>query len=136
MDLCLTHLQSAMKGQFIWKDHETKPLQTYEEYEGSAGLAVLVFIGLSKTLAFAKDEVIDYLGIENDEYEHKLEQFNSYIYEALSIVNSEGFSRNVENETTRQRAVRKVYYKSKLVNNYIHWNYVICERLRLSDLPS
>jgi hypothetical protein len=132
----LSLLESAMKGQFIWKDHETKPLQTHEEYEHSAGLGLMVFIGMSKNLGFEKKDVLEHLAIESDEYDHKLSLYNQHCSDAYAIRAAGGFSVKCEDESSRMKTIRKVYFKSKLVHNYIRLNYIQTERLALSDLPS
>src|SRR5690349_11224657 len=90
----LTHLEAAMRSQFVWgrpergttetdEDYEDRlssrhRLATDREYECSELMGIIVFTGMADRYGFRALEVIRYLEIEESLYERCIGLFKKY----------------------------------------------------------
>jgi hypothetical protein len=78
---------------------QSKKLRVSGELEGDSQLGVLLFVGVSAKYGVPRAETVDFLGVEVDEYDYKINKFS------------------IEHVAGNQRLINK----TKLIFNYIKY---------------
>lgn len=108
-------IEKAVRPQFVFDNLGTKSWQTDEIMEGSKSSAIVVFIGLSALYNIDKKDVMYTLGINYDEYRHKLNMYGELSDEASRKVMDGSIKRKSLGDDRAQR----FYYKNMLCMNAI-----------------
>ena len=80
--------------------YQTKKLRVSGDLEGNSQLGTLLFVGVSETFNIKRTDVVDYLGIEPEEYDYKVREYIS--------------------ELGSNPVPIRLYNKSRLILNYIN----------------
>jgi hypothetical protein len=112
----LRDIERAMRPQFIFDRSALKPLQLNQDQEGTKDLARMIFVGVADMYGFKSGDITNFLDMGYDSYRNKLSEFKASFKEAQRRVNR-GYI-NLEEDN-----IKKFYYKTSLVLNYIKLNY-------------
>jgi hypothetical protein len=89
------------------------------EIEGDSQLGLVLFIGMAHTIYGISDsEIMDHLGIEQEEYKFKLKKFRNNLFEAKAL-NPIPLGTSFEVFSSREFDLRKLLNKVKLISNYV-----------------
>lgn len=105
--MTLERLISVIRPQFFIERNSVKPYQTNEIMEGSKSAAIVMIVGISNVYNIDKKEVMKELGIDYDEYRHKLSVFQLQCEEV----------NKVDDPSNLTGALRRFYWKLRLVQN-------------------
>jgi hypothetical protein len=108
-------IEKAVRPQFVFDSSGNKSWQTDEVMEGSKSSAIVIFIGLSALYNIDKKEVMFVLGIDYDEYRHKLNMYSELSEEASRKVMDGSIKKKCFGDDRAQR----FYYKNLLCMNAI-----------------
>jgi hypothetical protein len=111
-------IEKAVRPQFIFDQNGRKSWQTDEVMEGSKSAAIVVFIGLCALYNIDKKDVMFVLGVDYDEYRHKLNMY-SEMSEAASKKVMDG---SIKNKCYGEDRAQRFYYKNLLCMNALRYS--------------
>lgn len=103
----------------------SKMIRCSPEVEGDSQLAMILFAGIASAIYnISPSVIIEYFGMEPDEFKYKVEKFKLNLKDAYSLKSKEGADWAVpsEHHSSRDFDLIKIYYKVALIRNYIHFN--------------
>lgn len=77
-------IEKAIKPQFTWADHPRRKLQTSENRGKNTGFGMIIFIGIAVSYNIPKEDIMDYLAIEDAEFRFKAQAFQDHWDKALA----------------------------------------------------
>lgn len=101
----------------------SKYIRCSPEIEGDSQLAMILFAGIANQLYNVKaTDIIEYFGMEPDEYEYKIRKFRNNFFEAVvrSKKNPINWVNPTANLDSRNFDMIKLYNKVQLITNYIN----------------
>jgi hypothetical protein len=75
MRIRLDDIEKAMRPNFVWIKHNSRRFQTNPLTEGNQSIGIIIFIVLAEAYGFSREDISDFLSIEDDEYQEKRELF-------------------------------------------------------------
>jgi hypothetical protein len=111
-------IEKAIRPQFIFDAEGRKSWQTDELMEGSKSSAIVVFIGICALYNIDKKDVMFVLGIDYDEYRHKLNMY-SELSEAASRKVMDG---SIKVKSYGEDRAQRFYYKNLLCMNALRYS--------------
>lgn len=97
----------------------SKMIRCSPEVEGDSQLGTMLFIGIAHSFRVPQNEIIDFLGIEVEEYQFKLNKYIKHYLEAKKlppmIKSTISFDLMPSSEFDRRKLIAKI----KLITNYI-----------------
>jgi hypothetical protein len=111
-------IEKAIRPQFIFDAEGRKSWQTDELMEGSKSSAIVVFIGICALYNIDKKDVMFVLGIDYDEYRHKLNMY-SELSEAASKKVMDG---SIKVKSYGEDRAQRFYYKNLLCMNALRYS--------------
>lgn len=111
-------IEKAIRPQFIFDAEGRKSWQTDELMEGSKSSAIVVFIGICALYNIDKKDVMFVLGIDYDEYRHKLNMY-SELSEAASKKVMDG---SIKVKSYGEDRAKRFYYKNLLCMNALRYS--------------
>lgn len=112
-------IEKAVRPQFIFDQEGRKSWQTDELMEGSKSSAIVVFIGICALYNIDKKDVMFVLGIDYDEYRHKLNMY-SELSEAASKKVMDG---SIKEKSFGEDRAQRFYYKNLLCMNALKYSF-------------
>lgn len=112
-------IEKAIRPQFVFDNYANKSWQTDELMEGSKSSAIVVFIGICALYNIDKKDVMFVLGINYDEYRHKLNMYSELSEEASRKVMSGAIKAKSFGDDRAQR----FYYKNLLSMNALSYMF-------------
>lgn len=111
-------IEKAIRPQFIFDAEGRKSWQTDELMEGSKSSAIVVFIGICALYNIDKKDVMFVLGIDYDEYRHKLNMY-SELSESASKKVMDG---SIKVKSYGEDRAQRFYYKNLLCMNALRYS--------------
>jgi len=111
-------IEKAVRPQFIFDQEGRKSWQTDELMEGSKSSAIVVFIGICALYNIDKKDVMFVLGIDYDEYRHKLNMY-SELSDAASKKVMDG---SIKTKSFGEDRAQRFYYKNLLCMNALRYS--------------
>lgn len=108
-------IEKALRPQFVFDNYASKSWQTDELMEGSKSSAIVVFIGVCALYNIDKKDVMFALGINYDEYRHKLNMYSELSEEASRKV----IDGSIKKKSFGDDRAQRFYYKNQLCMNAI-----------------
>jgi len=111
----LYQIETALKGQFVWRKPARKRFDCNAEIECSADTAIIVFIGLAESGGFTEKVICDYLDITPVVYRRLSLTYRNKMNEAADKISKQLWNYN------RQDLAQRVWMKSSLVRRNIEY---------------
>jgi hypothetical protein len=74
--ISLDSIEVAMRPNFCWMQHHSRRFMTNPTFEGHQSVGIIIFIKLAELHGHDPVDIMDYLGIEPDEYREKKSMFD------------------------------------------------------------
>jgi hypothetical protein len=124
----LSHIERAIRANFILSKHPTRMLETDPEKERDTRTAArMVFVGAALANGWRQQEICDYLGMTIHEYNGKLKEFREHLKEGeRKYLEKVACKRTKYEQEESFDLDLRIYRKWQLINNYINsikWTY-------------
>lgn len=98
------------------------------DLEGDSQVGILLFIGIARDFNVNASEIIDFLGIEKEQYTYKLNKYSERVVKMRKLINGIGFYQEESDEWNTVRFRNKISLIKTFIYFYARQSKVLFSR--------